>query len=124
MVFGSLIGADVVLAFGAQTTIDREDLRELRDTRWDKHLKPMRRKLGKRQPVLDVRPLLGSGARAPQTYFHWGSAEPRDTRHAMRLDGIPNVHLVPHDALGHDDLASTLRDQGELHRLVLESLQP
>jgi hypothetical protein len=123
MAFGSLIGADVIHAFAAQTTIDEEDLRELRDTRWDEHLKRMRKKLGKRQPVLDVRPLLASSASRPETYVHWGSAEPRDTRHALRLDGIPNVHLVPHEALGHDDLTRALRDQGELHRVILESLE-
>jgi hypothetical protein len=123
MVFGSLIGADVVHAFAAQTTIEPRQLRQLVDTRWDTHLKRMRRKLGKRQPILDVRALLEESPNQPQVYVHWGTDDPRDTRHAVRMDGLDNVILVPHAGLGHADLTRALRDRGDLRRLVIDSLE-
>jgi len=121
--FGSLIGAAEIHAFGAQTTIDRRDLWKMRDRRWNKYLKPMRKNLGTRQPIFDVRSVLSIDAPNPDIYVHWGTNEERDGRHALRLDGLPNVTMVPHRDCGHGDLTRALRDRGELRRLLLQALE-
>ncbi|HEV7527161.1 MAG TPA: hypothetical protein VGP92_19555 [Acidimicrobiia bacterium] len=123
IVFGSLIGAAEIHAFGAQTTIDRWGLWRAHDTRWNKYLKPMRKRLGARQPIFDARSVLSTDAPNPDIYVHWGTDEKRDGHHALRLDGLPNVTLVPHSGVGHGDLTRALRDSGELRRLLLQSLE-
>ena len=123
IVFGSLIGAAEIHAFGAQTTIARRDLWKMRDRRWNKYLKPMRKNLGTRQPIFDARSVLSIDAPNPDIYVHWGTNEERDGRHALRLDGLPNVTMVPHRDCGHGDLTRALRDRGELRRLLLQALE-
>jgi pimeloyl-ACP methyl ester carboxylesterase len=122
IVFGSLIGATEIHAFCAQTTIARLGLWRAHDKRWNQYLKPMRKQLGARRPIFDARSVLSTDTPNPHIYVHWGTNEKRDGRHALRLDGLPNVTLVPHNGVGHGDLTRSLRDSGELRRLLLQSL--
>jgi pimeloyl-ACP methyl ester carboxylesterase len=82
IVFGSLIGAAEIHAFGAQTTIARRDLWKMRDRRWNKYLKPMRKNLGTRQPIFDA--LLGPLDRCAESRHLRSLGNERGARRAPR----------------------------------------
>jgi hypothetical protein len=123
IVFGGLLGASEIYAFNPQTTISRRGLWKVRDGRWNVYLEPMRKQLGDRQPVFDARSVVARASNRPRIFVHWGKNESRDKRHALRLRGVPNVELVPHDGLGHSDLTRALRDTGELRELLVRAVR-
>ena len=123
ILFGCLIDAQEVHAFGAQTTIEPRDLRRAGDTRWDSYLAAMQPKIRGRRTVLDVKPLVRSRKRRTHLHLHWGLGDDADSFHARRLARFRGVDLLPYEGLGHADLARELRDRGELRSVLMRSLR-
>lgn len=122
LVFGTLLGADVVLSFSPQTTLAVDALHALGDHRWDDALERLDRLGGSDGRYTDLRealPLAGSGD--TRCEVHYGATFEVDAAHARRLDGVPGVELHSHDHEGHH-LLRALRDSGKLTAIVLAAL--
>ena len=122
LAFGALLGAERVLAFGPQTTLDREALAEMDDHRWDYLLDPLYAKGALEERWIDLRAAL-PGALDPNTRcgVYFDETVRADRLHAERLAGIDGVRLYRFGRGGHT-LSRHLRDQGALDRLLREAL--
>jgi pimeloyl-ACP methyl ester carboxylesterase len=123
LVFASLLGADVALAFAPQTTIDPDAMADLGDRRWETHLRKLH-DAGRIDPAwTDLREALpqhlGANTRL-QVYFNERLAI--DRLHAERLAGIDAVRLL---RFGHGSghyLVNTLRNNGSLEHALRKAL--
>ena len=120
LLFGALVGADVVHAFSPQTELVNPKygyflpkLEAARGACQDEALLDLRRALTERLP--DTRRL------DPALYVHDSRYCRKDVHHAHRMAGIPGVRLVPYHNVTHG-LASALRDAGLLTPLLTSSL--
>jgi hypothetical protein len=101
LLFGTLLQADLVLAFAPQTVIDREWLSTIGDDRWDHSLDLLERHGGPDRRYVDLAEALPRDGRGKTEYrIHYNAASPADESHALRLRGLPNLELVAHDAGG------------------------
>jgi hypothetical protein len=114
LLFGSLLGADAVLAFGPQTTIDMDTLHSLGDRRWDDHLRPLRRAQLLDPDWLDLQRLPAGPARV---YFD--DTLDSDRRHAERLAGKTRLYRF---GTGGHVLVRHLRDRGVLPRILRQAI--
>ncbi len=122
LAFGALLGADRVLAFGPQTTLDREALAGMEDHRWDYLLDPLWAKGALEERWIDLRTAL-PGALDGNTRcgVYFDETVRSDRLHAERLAGIDGVRLYRFGRGGHT-LSRHLRDVGALDRLLREAL--
>jgi hypothetical protein len=122
LVFGALLGADVVLSFSPQTTLAPRDLHALGDHRWDDALARLDRLGGSDGRYADLREALPPIRRAhTRCEVHFGSSFELDAAHARRLEGMPGIELHSHDHEGHL-LLRALRDSGELLEILRGAL--
>jgi hypothetical protein len=123
LVFGALLGADRVLAFAPQTTLDREVLAEMGDRRWDYLLEPLYAKDALEARWVDLKtglPGALNGHTRCSVYFD--ETVEGDRLHGERLAGIEGVRLYRFGRGGHS-LTRHLRDRGVLERLLREALE-
>jgi hypothetical protein len=120
MLFGSLIGADRVVAFSPQTTLRRASRLLLGDRRWPELVAEAQRAATHRRH-LDLVRARRKGQRPDVTIFY-GTSDRLDAAHATRMARSKGVRLAPREG-GHE-VARTLRDNGELMRVLTESLMP
>lgn len=122
LAFGALLGADRVLAFGPQTTLDREVLAAMNDHRWDYLLDPLWTKGALEERWTDLRTAL-PGALSGKTRcgVFFDETVSTDRLHGERLAGIDGVRLYRFGRGGHT-LSRHLRDCGALDRLLREAL--
>ncbi|MBI2311659.1 MAG: hypothetical protein HYU77_04055 [Betaproteobacteria bacterium] len=122
IVFGLLLEADEVHAFGPQTFIDRLNRLWHRDARWPEQMRRVHRARGGRK-YFDLKKLLQArrGSRC-RINVYYSPAHPLDKRHAERLGNFPNVSLHPFAEGGHVVIRH-LRDSGALKRIILGSLR-
>lgn len=121
ILFGALAGADEVHAFGPQTFLDRPRRARYRDFRFAPQIKALRADPAADRRFFDVRPSLETSPDPPRVVIHFSSGDRLDVRHARRLERLPTVELRPYPFDEHN-VVGTLRDRGELPRLLDEIL--
>ena len=122
LAFGALLGADRVLAFGPQTTLDREVLSAMNDHRWDYLLDPLWAKGALEESWVDLNTALPralDGNTRCGVFFD--ETVPGDSQHGELLAGIDGVRLYRFGRGGHT-LSRHLRDCGALDRLLRQAL--
>jgi hypothetical protein len=122
LLFGTLLGADLVLAFAPQTTIDPKILGEMGDHRWDEMLAPLIKHGALEPHWTDLRAAL-PGARLADTRYKifFDEHTTHDRLHAERLSGLEGARLYRFGRGGHV-LVRHLRDVGALDRLLRAAL--
>ncbi|HEV7586428.1 MAG TPA: hypothetical protein VGO14_11680 [Solirubrobacteraceae bacterium] len=115
LLFGSLLGADQIVCFAPQSTLNLDTLHSIGDHRWDDHLRPLHK-----AHVMDAR-WLDLQVLAPrenvQIYFDKGLEV--DRLHAERIAHVGR--LYPCEG-GQHELVRTLRDRGELAGILEAAL--
>ena len=123
ILFGSLLGADVAIAFAPQTVLAREALDAIGDHRWDRDLERVAARGGLDERWVDLRAVL-PGIRRGSTRYEvlYDPLLALDREHCERLTGLPGVTLRPREGGGHS-IARDMRDSGELEPLLRGALQ-
>jgi pimeloyl-ACP methyl ester carboxylesterase len=129
LVFGALLGADTVLAFGPQTVIDPDMIAAIGDHRWDEVLRALQDAGELDGDCTDVRAVLPRARRTDtryEVYFSNHNTRPntgygRDRSHAERLLGVRGVRLYRFGKGGHM-IARALRDSGALDKILRRAL--
>jgi pimeloyl-ACP methyl ester carboxylesterase len=118
LAFGSLLEADLVLAFSPQTILDRNWLDQVGDQRWPGHFKNLAALGGPDPRWVDLSEALPRERRAGTTYeVHYPSPYAEDARHAERLADLPGVTMIAHDRAYHNFIQG-LRNRGELAEIL------
>jgi hypothetical protein len=122
ILFGSLLRADMAIAFAPQTVLDRGVLEAIGDHRWDRDLDRVSARGGLDPRWLDLRRALPR-SRAGQTRYEvlYDPQLDLDRAHCELLEGVPGVHLMPREGGGHS-IARDMRDHGELEPLLRNAL--
>lgn len=125
ILFARELGVGVVHAFGPQTTLAREQLREMRDGRWERALGRARtREAPGAAEALDLRGwVMRPGERTTEYHLHACAGHRGDRLHAERMEGSPGVQVHLHPCADHLP-ARYLRDSGELARLLAPMDRP
>jgi pimeloyl-ACP methyl ester carboxylesterase len=123
LVFGTLLGADRVLCFAPQTTIDPAILSEMHDRRWAGMLRNLEAVNGVDSHWTDLRRALREVRREKNTNYdlYFDHSFQADRLHAERLAEIDGVRLHGLQGAGHA-IARAMRDSGELERILLRAL--
>ena len=123
LAFGTLLGADRVLAFSPQTVITLDAMWTMGDHRFDKQLVGLAARKTLDPQWADLRAALPS-ARCVDTLYelHFDPESQLDRAHAERLAGLEGVHLVTHPGIGHN-IPRALRASGELRPLLTSALR-
>ncbi len=114
LIFGSLLGADRVLCFGPQTTLDLDVLGGMDDHRWDDRIAALRSSRDLDADWADLRLALPGARRAPTQYeLFFDSSYRLDRLHAERIGEVDGVRLRA-VAGGEHEVARQMRKTGEL----------
>jgi pimeloyl-ACP methyl ester carboxylesterase len=117
LAFGSLLEADLVLAFAPQTNLDRAWLDEIGDQRWPGHFKNLAALGGPDPRWIDLRDALPRERQDGTVYeVRYPRPHEEDARHAERLDGVPGLELIPYERGAHNFIQG-LRNRGELQEI-------
>jgi acetyl esterase/lipase len=123
LVFGTLLGADTVLAFAPQTVLDLDLLAELGDHRWDQTVGKIVAAGSLDERWVDLRAALPDARRANTHYqVYFDESLLVDRRHAERLRGLPGVRLYRFGR-GEHGLVRSLREAGALERMLRAALE-
>ncbi len=123
LVFGTLLGADVVLSIVPQTVVDHELMHAMGDDRWDSQLGDLMASGALDQRWSDLRRDLPSVRRRHTRYeVYFDPHVDLDRRHAERLANVSGVQLN-HAQGEHGCLARNLRESGELERILTASVK-
>jgi pimeloyl-ACP methyl ester carboxylesterase len=125
LLFGTLLGADVVLSFGPQTVLELDVLADFDDHRWDGDLQRLTA-AGTLDPSwTDLRaalPRVRSSDTRYELYFaNIEGRHGRDRLHAERLIGLEGLHLYRFASRDHR-IALVLREKGALDRVLRRAL--
>jgi hypothetical protein len=122
LVFGSLLQADVVLAFAPQTVLELDVLAEMDDHSWDERLEPLDAAGALDRDWTDLRRALPNARRGDTRYeIYYADSHREDRLHAQRLDGLDAVELCPVEDARHN-VARAMRDSGALARVLERAL--
>jgi hypothetical protein len=123
MAYGTLLGADAVLAFVPQTVVDMKSLGAMEDHRWDEHLGPLDRAGEADASWVDLRSALPAARVADTRYeIYFADHFRLDRLHAERMAGIDGVRLYRFGHGGHA-LARALRDNGVMEAVMRRALR-
>ena len=123
LVFGTLLGADVILSIVPQTVVDGELLHAMGDHRCDRQLEKLIADGALDPRWSDLRrDLPGARRRDTRCEVYFDPDHELDRLHAERLANVPGVQLN-HAHGGHGQVARNLRDSGELQRILAASLR-
>jgi hypothetical protein len=122
LVFGTLLGADVVLGFGAQTVLNLDVLGEFDDHRYDERLGELF-SAGALDPAwTDLRTALAPARVADTRYrLYFDNTFAPDRLHAERLRELEGVRLYRLGRGGHS-IARAMRETGALERVLHAAL--
>ncbi len=122
LIFGSLLGADRVLCWGPQTSLDLEVLGQMDDHRWDDKITGLMSNHHLDEDWLDLRGVL-PGARIAQTRYElfFDDSYRPDRLHVERLGDIEGVQLRPVPG-GEHEVARQMRKTGELEQVLRGAL--
>jgi pimeloyl-ACP methyl ester carboxylesterase len=123
LVFGTLLAADVVLAFSPQTVLDLDTLARIDDHRWDEMLQPLERDAAFDRAWVDLASALPTARHAETQYRVFFDDTHLDRVHCERLTGIEGVRLLRFGG-GEHELARALRENGALARVVEHAIRP
>jgi hypothetical protein len=122
LIFGSLLGADRVLCWGPQTTLDLEVLGQMDDHRWDDKIAGLMSSHGLDRDWIDLRRALPAARVAPTRYeLFFDDAYLPDRLHVERLSDVEGVQLRP-IAGGEHEVARQMRKTGELEQVLRSAL--
>jgi pimeloyl-ACP methyl ester carboxylesterase len=114
LAFGALLGADLVLSFSPQTTLDRTWLDSVGDDRWPGHFKTLEKRGGADPRWSDLRVALPREHRDGTVFeVHYPALFDADRLHAERLADLPGVRMHAHERASHNFIQG-LRNRGEL----------
>jgi len=117
ILFGCLLDAHVVHAFGPQTTLDVQQLAAMRDGRWERALGPVRG-LDHNRDKLDLRRWYGpADSGGTEYHIHACEGHRADRLHVERMRGLRGFHVHLHPCRDHMP-ARYLRNTGALARLL------
>src|SRR5262249_11994805 len=122
LLFGCMLGADTVLSFGPQTTVDLDGLAALGDRRWDEPLGELAAAGELDRRWADLRSALPEVRRADtacRVYFD--ERFELDRAHAERLADLDGVSLHRVEGGGHN-VARQMRESGELEDVLTAAL--
>ena len=123
LLFGAMIGAERVLAFGPQTTVDLGQLAEIPDHRWDDRLTAIEASSGLHRHWVDLRKALPEARKADTSYeLYFDRNFAPDRGHAERLVGLEGVTLRPMSG-GEHKLAIQMREDGSLATALRVALE-
>lgn len=123
LVFGTLLGADIVLSIVPQTVVDGELLHAMDDHRCDRQLERLIADGALDPRWSDLRrDLPRAKRRDTRCEVYFDPDHELDRLHAERLANVPGVQLN-HAHGGHGEVARNLRDSGELQRILAASLR-
>lgn len=122
LLFGTLLGADRVLAFSPQTFLDQDALWAIGDHRWDVKLRRLEAAGGADPRFVDLGASLPELANGRTRYdVHYAATLMSDEHHAERVAGIPGLTLHGHPRGGHS-VIRLLRRTGELEQLIIDAI--
>jgi pimeloyl-ACP methyl ester carboxylesterase len=114
LLFGALLGAETVLSFAPQTTIDANVLASMGDHRWDDYLRAFRPD----PQWTDLAVALPKVTNASTQFrIYFDDSLSVDRQHAERLRGLEGVRLYRFGRGSHY-LVRELRDSGALARII------
>jgi hypothetical protein len=123
LLFGTMLRADVVVAFSPQTVIDPEVMAAMDDHRYDDPLVELAARGRLDERWTDLREALPRVRSAGTLYeLHFDPSSRPDRLHAERLAELGGVRLHRHDGAGHN-IPGVLREQGQLESVLLEALE-
>lgn len=128
LLFGSLLGADEVHAFAPMTILPSRTLPELLrlvpSQNWTLMARnlELRRNPGLERPYRDIRRLIQNDNGRTIYHVYYGRGHTPDRRNALRLQGLPRVHLHAYDYNRHY-LVAELKKTGELPRILAATYQ-
>jgi pimeloyl-ACP methyl ester carboxylesterase len=122
LVMGTLLPADVVLAFSPQAMLDPEELRRWGDERWLEPLGALAEagSLDRRWADLGAA-LRDTATHAKRYQVYFDETHATDRMHAERLVGVPNLRLYRFGGGGHV-LVKSLREANALGRIIRQAL--
>jgi acetyl esterase/lipase len=123
LVFGTLLGADVVLAFSPQTVLDLESLAQMDDHRWDDKLQALEDDAAFDREWVDLARALPAARHAGTEYRVFFDDTHLDRGHGQRLDGLEGVRLFRFGR-GEHELVRQLREVGALSRVIEHAVRP
>jgi pimeloyl-ACP methyl ester carboxylesterase len=121
LLFGHLIGATEVHAFGPETFLTRFRRALHRDRRFRQFLGPLRAAGDLDSRYSDLRKVLGRHQGDTRFVIHYSSLHRLDVAHAKHVRNLPGVELQPH---GHIKgvFVRVLRDTGALEALIKDAV--
>jgi hypothetical protein len=114
IVFGVLIGADLVHAFGPHTL-----LKDRRLVRTRERIDYLHQNFG--SEYFDLKKLIRRHRPSGCIHIHFGGRDDLDIEHALHIRSCKNVVLHFYPNCGHD-LVKQLRDSGRLSEMLIASL--
>jgi pimeloyl-ACP methyl ester carboxylesterase len=124
MLFGTLLGADVVLGFAPQTVIDLDVLAEMDDHRWDEPLRGLAAAGALDSRWTDLATALPAARIADTRYeLYFDDSFPPDRLHAERMADLAGTSLHRHDGGSHS-IAMEMRASGELRSALQSAVRP
>jgi hypothetical protein len=122
LAFGSLLGADLVLCFAPQTTVDLAELHAIGDHRYDDRLGEVTAAGVIDANWVDLRGALAAARVAHTTYqIYFAEQVAADRLHAERLLGIEGVRLYRFGK-GNHNVARMMRESGALEKVLQRAL--
>jgi pimeloyl-ACP methyl ester carboxylesterase len=122
LAFGTMLGADTVLSFAPQTTLDPAVLGEIGDHRWDEHLTPLVEAAAIDVQWADLASAMPRARRAATRYqVYFDDSLSVDRLHAERLLGLDGLRLYRFGS-GRHHLVRALREAGALERILRTAL--
>lgn len=122
IMFGHLLGADSVHAFGCQTFLTR-GLEDLYYTPGMEDYDTVGREVPSvPEGILDLAPLLANWNGRTTYTLHVGSGSTKDVIYARHLEQCPGISIRYYPCKTHACASQMLQDQGTLASVVLEGL--
>jgi hypothetical protein len=121
LLFGTLLGADTVLCFAAQTVLDVEVLAEMDDHRWDEPLRALLAQDGLDARWLDLSRTLPALAADTRYELYFDDSFAPDRLHSERMAALPGVTMHRLDGGAHG-IARGMRESGQLERVLRGAL--
>lgn len=120
LAMGTLLGADMVIAFSPQTTLDLETLESMDDHRWDDQIGALSNAIDRRWA--DLASAITASQQAATNYrIYFDETHSADRLHAERLAPLDNLRFYRFGRGGHW-LVKRLRDCGALEKIIIGAI--